>query len=45
MVASNPGFLVEHKLNCASSPHMFMTTFGENHVWKQAGERETENEF
>jgi len=24
---------------------MFMTTFGENHVWKQAGERETENEF
>lgn len=45
MVASNPGFLDEHTLICASLPHMLTTTFGENHVWKHNEEEGTESKF
>lgn len=45
MLVRNPGLLSEHTLICASLPLMFITTFGENHVRKQDGERETGHEW
>ena len=46
MVVKRPCFLVAHMQNCASSPKMFNTTFGEAQVLKITGCRGAdENEF